>query len=87
MATYEYKFRAECENDIETFKIENFNRIKELRTIRWKGYPDAEFEFESDLSLDELISILNKIPDGHVMAETVNLKTFYTGERIYQLNN
>ena len=48
---------------------------------------DVELIFKSKLKLNELISILSKIEDCHVMVETINLKSNYTGERDYNLEN
>lgn len=45
--------------------------------------PDTLFTFHSDLSLEQIIEVLAKIEDGHVMLETVNLADKYTGERDY----
>jgi hypothetical protein len=45
--------------------------------------PDVEFEFETDLALDEIIMCLKTIADSHVMYQTVNTLQDYTGERNY----
>ena len=45
------------------------------------GVPDVEFEFETNLTLDEVIEILKNVPDGHVMYQSVQPIADYTGER------
>lgn len=47
--------------------------------------PDVEFEFETELALDEIIMTLQDIDDSHVMYQTVQPIEKYTGERNYDL--
>jgi pantothenate kinase len=81
-----YKCRAECYADIDAFiKVAN-KHIKEWyckRCIHDNKYlmPDTEFTFSSDLSIEIIKSILNGLNDCHVMSETLELYTNYTGER------
>lgn len=73
-----YKLRAECLHDINVL-------IRSLPCSKFKiecaRIPDCTFEFESTYTLDETKILLIRIPDGHVMAETVNTIAEYTGER------
>ena len=50
-----------------------------------KELPDVEFEFETELALDEIIMTLQDIDDSHVMYQTVKPIDEYTGERDYDL--
>jgi hypothetical protein len=43
--------------------------------------PDIEFEFKTTLTSDEILAILKKRVDGHVMIDTLNPYDEYTGER------
>jgi len=73
-----YKLRAECLHDINSLiRILPCSKFR----IECERIPDCTFEFESTYRLNEIKMLLNKIPDGHVMAETVNTATEYTGER------
>lgn len=47
--------------------------------------PDVEFEFETELALDEIIMTLKDIDDSHVMYQTVQPIEKYNGERDYDL--
>ena len=77
-----FKLRAEAECDIfNLFAHEDF-RCKDYKITRELPY-DPEFEFESELSIYELKTILSDIPDSHVMMETLSDIMLYTGERIY----
>lgn len=73
-----YKMRAECQVDLGRFlmavAVRSFTTTASL-------LPDMDAEFTSPLGLDEIKKLLAKIPDGHVMLETVNYKDQYTGER------
>lgn len=75
-----YKFRAEA--DIDVLKLGRQVKLKNLNI----EYPDKDFthcvvEFESDKPLGHLIAIASLIEDCHVIAETIELKENYTGER------
>ena len=76
-----YKLRAEGLNDIFEFtnllKKSMGKYIINLET----GPPDVEFEFESSEPIETLMEILSNIPDSHVMMETLQPKSKYTGIR------
>lgn len=83
-----YKLRAECSRDIQRFfEMVNPKQVGKFKMIGSSKFPDVELIFKSKLKLNELISILSKIEDCHVMVETINLKSNYTGERDYNLEN
>jgi len=73
-----YKLRAECLFDINKL-------VQSLPCSKFKiecaQFPDCTFEFESTYSLAEIKLVLTKIPDSHVMSETVRTIAEYTGER------
>lgn len=43
--------------------------------------PDAEFEFKPRLTSDEILAILTKQVDNHVMIEALKPFNEYSGER------
>jgi hypothetical protein len=88
----EYKFRAETPVDVKAF----LQRAKSLgikitdvkmqqQTILNNGVrvpiPDVVVVFKSDVPLTSIQSILAKVPDGHVMYDTVAWSSAYTGNR------
>jgi pantothenate kinase len=81
-----YKCRAEAKADIDAFiKIAN-THIMQWYCNRWvdddnNTYPDIEFTFSSDLSIEIMKLILNGLDDCHVMTETLQPYEKYTGER------
>ena len=81
-----YKCRAEAKADIDAFiKIAN-THIMQWYCNRWvdddnNTYPDIEFTFSSDLSIEIMTLILNGLDDCHVMSETLQVYELYTGER------
>jgi len=84
-----YKFRAECSNDALMFRentvslMDNFNIT--TQDIDGLAIPDVDVEFESNLTLDEIIDKMKDVIDGHVMFQTVKPIEEYTGERDYHL--
>ena len=95
--TTKYKFRAECEQDvIEFFSILNpcgvevFEwEVKEIRIFpdaqSPEGHlvPDKWVTFKTASSLDRLRSVVRRVPDGHVMLESLNYENEYTGQRYF----
>jgi hypothetical protein len=80
-----YKLRAECSKDVVGFLNNVHSQLSSFSLIKDKELPDVEFEFETDLALDEIILILKDLDDAHVMYQTVKLIDEYTGERNYEL--
>lgn len=81
-----YKMRAECAHDVGHFlQAVHVDSLSVVRA-RFPGedvafIPDVDVAFKSTLPLAEIQELLRGIPDGHVMAESVNLAAKYTGER------
>lgn len=76
-----YKFRAECSKDAMQFFIEIGDAAKNFKIQNMGNIPDVEVEFDSELSLSEIIDEMKALDDSHVMAETVQSIEKYTGER------
>lgn len=72
-----FKFKAECETDIM--------RLKERLAGEYVPEPGNELEIRltTACSLSEVREIMLSIPDGHVMADTVDTLGQYTGKRAY----
>ncbi len=62
---YKYKLRAECIHDIMTF----YQLIS--RTCSSFNVKDESFRFVSSLTMEEVIELLELVPDGHVMLRTI----------------
>lgn len=62
---------------MKTYKMLSATRMK----IAGNPIPDMTVVFSSEMTLAEIHKALREIVDGHVMAETVNLESKYTGER------
>ena len=69
-----YKFRAECYDDVKHF----FKALPDGELVSSKvfpdtdGLPDVEVAIEvKSLTLNEIRQILHDIPDSHVMLQTV----------------
>ena len=76
-----YKMRAEGVNDVFEFVRAMVRNIKKYRIIGNTIIPDVEFEFETKKSLHIVLNTLRRIPDSHVMIETVKPISEYTGVR------
>ena len=76
-----YKLRAECLDDVLLLIDKMPKNVLGMKIIQWGTMPDVEFEFKSRLSLDEILDILRKQVDSHVMMDTLKPFEEYTGER------
>lgn len=78
-----YKMRAEGLIDIYRFIIAFAKKgtLGNYKIIANGIYPDAVIEFQSSSSIESIVRILEKVPDSHVMIETLQLKSEYTGKR------
>ena len=87
-----YKLRAECMVDLMRYMIESHGEransdhfgtrfIVDITGGRLFPEPTITCEFGSPKSLEDIKKDLAKIPDSHVMVETVNYKNLYTGVR------
>ena len=78
-----YYFRTECLADV--LNLTNLLLDEGIRfrfiadPVPYGVPPDAGIE--TDLPWLELRKIIDRIPDGHVMAETMNTPEGYTGQR------
>ncbi len=83
---YRYKLRAEVSRDVIEFLGIAHTDLTDFRMTRVNLFiPDVEFEFETHLSLTEVIQQLKRLIDGHVMYQTVKPINEYTGERNYSM--
>lgn len=82
---YVFRFRAECEHDVDELRKILRNRVRKILKINESPFPDMEVEIYANLSLEELRDAMRKVEDGHVMVQTVALQDKYTGERNYLL--
>jgi hypothetical protein len=78
-----FKLRAECCGDIGRLLLASGFRFTQLSMEVDKEYGEVDVSFESDYTLSALRAILRKIVDGHVMLETLDYASTYTGERKY----
>jgi len=83
MKAIKYKMRAECSVDVGRFLQEVPVESLKASQVEVDGvaYPDVIVEFSSVMPLDEIRKAMGEIVDGHVMAETVELESRYTGNR------
>ena len=75
-----FKLRAECLDDV-LFLYKKMPQIWGINIVQWGHMPDIEFEFKTTLTSDEILAILKKRVDGHVMIDTLKPYDEYTGER------
>lgn len=78
-----YKMRAECQHDIDVL-LEKYKDFFDNTEVKETGFPDVVMSFTSTLSLNEIRYVLDTIPDGHVMFQSVNYADKYTGERYFE---
>lgn len=81
-----YKLRAETPRDVCDFLVGLKKKIWRIKLEQPDNLPDCDFEFSCYMTLDEIITILRKIPDSHVMIQTINLIDEYTGERNFDID-
>jgi hypothetical protein len=81
-----YKLRAECSQDISNFISKEHSKMLTFSMLKTAiEDQECEFIFEMDESLSEIVLSLQKIENAHVMYQTVNYLTEYTGERNYNI--
>ena len=85
---HRYMLRSECPRDILCFLrrltvacLKEKHWIDSFSVTRFNDFPDCTMEFTTTLSLERIRQILASIPDGHVMLESVDYFTQYSGER------
>ncbi len=80
----EYKFRAECNVDVERLKavFDDAEIVYEMEVKQINDLPDVEIDLlTTNISLEDMHWYMGRVVDGHVMTETLALKENYTGER------
>jgi hypothetical protein len=75
-----WKCRCECVVDGFRFMEGNMRSIPKF-TMKYDGYLGATLEFETFLCLSDIKRLLDKVPDSHVMLQTLRPIELYTGER------
>lgn len=79
-----YKFRSECEHDIDSLRqLLGKDAVSISKTIRM--FPDTEVEIVTNLGLEALRDKMRQVEDGDVMVQTLSHKADYTGERNYDI--
>lgn len=79
-----YKFRAECQADIKAFEALFHSHIQSLTVVPDDdGFPDAIATLVTTRPIVDILATMDAVPDGHVMMETLNTESSYTGERTY----
>ena len=77
---YHFKLRAECFHDV-LMLIDKLSKNLYGYSIERDFFPDVEFEFITNLTSDEILAILSKQVDSHVMMDTLKPIGEYTGQR------
>ena len=87
----QYTCRAELNCDIPSVKkamekhgIEYIDVNIKKGTFLGKPFPGGRWTFSSTSSLDELLCLMNRVPNAHVMVETLEKTEDYTGERKFE---
>lgn len=82
-----YKFRAECEHDLNELSklIRNNKKEATIEAVKHAKFPDCEAIISTELTLVEIRSTMKEITDGHVMRQTIKPLHEYNGERDYSL--
>ena len=81
-----YKFRAECQHDVDEFKalLDEVDQKRLVIIPDSMGLPDVDCDLQSHLSLHELRELMGQVVDSHVMVESLNYAADYTGDRWFQ---
>jgi len=84
-----YKFRAECQEDIDRlFELLPPGIVKWFEITPFPDgpqFPDRECTITTiGLKKRNIKAYMRQVKDGHVMVETLALKNKYTGERTYK---
>ena len=75
-----FKLRAECLDDVVLLIKKMPKNVWGKKIEQWGPMPDVEFEFKSRLTMDEILAILGKQVDSHIMIDTLKPYDEYTGE-------
>jgi len=77
-----FKLRAECFHDV-LLLIDKLSKSLYGYRIERDFLPDVEFEFITNMTSNDILAILRKQADSHVMMDTLKPFDEYTGERQY----
>jgi hypothetical protein len=78
-----YRFRAECEHDVNKLRWVLGLKVRRVTISIELPFPDAEVEIEADLPLEAVRDAMRQVVEGHVMVQTLARWDEYTGERDY----
>lgn len=78
---YVYRFRAECDDDVLALRKILRGKLLKIQQTVTSPFPDVEVKIITKLTINEIKRAMEKVPDGHVMYETIALANEYTGER------
>ena len=85
MQAVEYKLRAECFADIDALLSKLVkSSVGRIFTYQINGNVDTwrvELTMVATFTPKQLLAIMARIPDSHVMMETLNYAAEYTGKR------
>ena len=82
--TKKYKMRAKTAHDALSL-MEKMGNTKYIYRYIQYPMPDVEMTFSCGFLIEELRAIIAKLPNCHVMLQTINHAKEYTGERNYDL--
>lgn len=86
-ALVSYSFRPECQSDTRTFKKALQKKKDSIRISQWNETGEDEavdgVTFMSTASLKELRAVADTCVDCHVIHESLNFTSKFTGERYY----
>ena len=74
-----FKLRAECLHDVLLLYKKVANDIWAIKIEQFGILPDVDFEFKTTKTIGEILDILMKQTDSHVMIETLKPFDEYTG--------
>lgn len=97
-----FKFRAECRHDVDCLFQEMAKKLMDWKKDKYNPFdfettihithnlilPDLTVEIHNcPLTYNELISVLEKVLDSHVMIQSLNLLQYYDAKRLSEDNN
>jgi hypothetical protein len=75
----QYKFRAECFHDVMEFQ-NVLHKRRDLPIYIWKFkyervgiFPELDCEFETNITEQQILDLMNEIDDSHMMSTTLKL--------------
>lgn len=79
-----FRLRAECEADLRMLLRMLGGVVRRAVWVRCGFFPDVVAELECvDMDVSSLRAWCDKVPDGHVMRQTVAMAEEFTAERDY----